>query len=104
MWLPTALFMVPTLLVGRLVYERPELMLSVVSAETAAPFEEMYSPSAEAIGSVRDASTDWVMFGYYIRNNIGVAFQCFAGGLFAGLGSCSSSPTTACSAARSPAT
>jgi uncharacterized membrane protein SpoIIM required for sporulation len=30
--------------------------------------------------------TDWVMFGFYIRNNIGVAFQCFAGGLFAGLG------------------
>jgi uncharacterized membrane protein SpoIIM required for sporulation len=27
------------------------------------------------------------MFGYYIRNNISVAFQCFAGGLFAGLGS-----------------
>ena len=27
-----------------------------------------------------------MMFGYYIRNNIGVAFQCFAGGLFAGLG------------------
>jgi uncharacterized membrane protein SpoIIM required for sporulation len=27
------------------------------------------------------------MFGYYIRNNIGVAFQCFAGGLFAGVGS-----------------
>src|SRR6202008_638920 len=31
--------------------------------------------------------TDWMMFGYYIRNNVGVAFQCFAGGLFAGLGS-----------------
>jgi uncharacterized membrane protein SpoIIM required for sporulation len=27
------------------------------------------------------------MFGFYIRNNIGIAFQCFAGGLFAGLGS-----------------
>ena len=27
------------------------------------------------------------MFGFYIRNNITVAFQCFAGGLFAGLGS-----------------
>jgi uncharacterized membrane protein SpoIIM required for sporulation len=28
-----------------------------------------------------------MMFGFYVRNNIGVAFQCFAGGLFAGLGS-----------------
>jgi uncharacterized membrane protein SpoIIM required for sporulation len=63
------------------------LILSVVSAETAASFEQMYSPGAESIGRVRDATTDWVMFGYYIRNNIGVAFQCFAGGLFAGVGS-----------------
>ena len=83
----TALFVVPTIAVALLVYSRPELILSVVSADTAASFEQMYSPTAESIGRVRDATTDWVMFGYYIRNNIGVAFQCFAGGLFAGLGS-----------------
>jgi uncharacterized membrane protein SpoIIM required for sporulation len=46
----------------------------------------MYSPDAESIGRTREASTDWMMFGFYIRNNISVAFQCFAGGLFAGLG------------------
>ena len=82
-----AVFSVPTIAVGLLVYWRPELILSVVSPETAASFEEMYSPGAESIGRVRDATTDWIMFGYYIRNNIGVAFQCFAGGLFAGVGS-----------------
>ena len=27
------------------------------------------------------------MFGHYIRNNVGIAFQCFAGGLFFGIGS-----------------
>ena len=47
----------------------------------------MYSPSADSIGRLRTVDTDWMMFGHYIRNNIGVAFQCFAGGLFAGLGS-----------------
>jgi uncharacterized membrane protein SpoIIM required for sporulation len=82
-----ALFMVPTIIVGLMVYRHPELILSVVSPETAAQFEQMYSPAAESIGRVREASTDWVMFGFYIRNNISVAFQCFAGGLFAGLGS-----------------
>jgi len=82
-----ALLILPTIAVGLLVYRHPELILSVVSAETAARFEEMYSPDAESIGRVREASTDWMMFGFYIRNNIGVAFQCFAGGLFAGLGS-----------------
>src|SRR3954463_2795233 len=81
-----ALLILPTIAVGLLVYRHPELILSVVSAETAARFEEMYSPDAESIGRVREAGTDWMMFGFYIRNNIGVAFQCFAGGLFAGLG------------------
>jgi len=82
-----ALFLVPAIVVGLLVYRHPELILSVVSADTAAQFEHMYSPAAESIGRVREATTDWMMFGFYIRNNIGVAFQCFAGGLFAGLGS-----------------
>lgn len=81
-----ALFVLPTLAVAVLVYFRPETILSVVSADTAAQFEEMYSPAASSIGRTREAATDWMMFGYYIRNNIGVAFQCFAGGLFAGLG------------------
>ena len=82
-----ALFILPTIVMGLVVYLHPELILSVVSAETAARFEDMYSPAAESIGRVREAETDWMMFGFYIRNNIGVAFQCFAGGLFAGLGS-----------------
>jgi uncharacterized membrane protein SpoIIM required for sporulation len=80
-------FALPMIVVGLLVYWRPELILSVVSAETAASFEAMYSPAADSIGRTRDASTDWMMFGYYIRNNISVAFQCFAAGLFVGLGS-----------------
>jgi uncharacterized membrane protein SpoIIM required for sporulation len=82
-----ALFLVPTIVIGVLVYLRHELILSVVSSDTAAEFEQMYSPSAHSIGRMRTANTDWIMFGYYIRNNVGVAFQCFAGGLFVGLGS-----------------
>ena len=81
-----ATFLLPTILVGVLVYSRPEMILSVVSSDTVSEFEEMYSPTADSIGRTRDARTDWMMFGYYIRNNVGVAFQCFAGGLFAGLG------------------
>jgi uncharacterized membrane protein SpoIIM required for sporulation len=82
----TAVFIVPTLVLGVLVYWQPELILSVVDSDTASSFEEMYSPTAPSIGRVREASTDWMMFGFYIRNNISVAFQCYAGGLFAGLG------------------
>jgi uncharacterized membrane protein SpoIIM required for sporulation len=81
-----ALFVLPTIAAGLAVYWHPEMILSVVSAETASEFEEMYTPAAESIGRVRSADTDWIMLGFYIRNNISVAFQCFAGGLFAGLG------------------
>jgi uncharacterized membrane protein SpoIIM required for sporulation len=82
-----ATLLLPTVIIGILVYFRPELILSVVSPDRAAQFQEMYSPAADSIGRTRTAATDWMMFGFYIRNNISVAFQCFAGGLFAGLGS-----------------
>ena len=86
-WVATAVFLLPTLILGLLVYLRPDLILSVVDAQTASEFERMYSDSEEAIGRRRDADTDWTMFGYYIRHNIGLAFQCFASGLLAGIGS-----------------
>jgi uncharacterized membrane protein SpoIIM required for sporulation len=85
-WLSAALFGVPLVVVGLLVYFRPELILTVVDGATASDFEQMYSEAADAIGRSRTADTDWAMFGGYIRHNIGIAFQCFAGGLFAGLG------------------
>jgi len=86
-WIALAVFGVPTLVLGYAVYFRPELILTVVDPATAASFQDMYSESAAAIGRTRDAQNDWVMFGFYIANNIGVAFQCFASGLFAGVGS-----------------
>ena len=77
----------PTMVLGLLVYFRPELVLSMVDAQPGRGvridvFEHRRSDRAE-----RTADTDWAMFGYYIRHNIGLAFQCFAGGLFAGVGS-----------------
>lgn len=86
-WVATAVFVLPTLILGVLVYLHPELILSVVDAQTAAEFESMYSGTEEAIGRRRDANTDWAMFGHYIKHNIGLAFQCFASGLVAGIGS-----------------
>jgi uncharacterized membrane protein SpoIIM required for sporulation len=59
----------------------------VVDAQQAAEYEEMYSTDAQSIGRLRTAQNDWAMFGYYIRHNVGLAFQCFAGGLMGGIGS-----------------
>lgn len=86
-WIAAALFAIPAIALGVLVYLRPELILSVVDANTVASYEQMYSSAAQQIGRPGGASTDWGMFGFYIRNNVGVAFQCFAAGLFAGIGS-----------------
>jgi uncharacterized membrane protein SpoIIM required for sporulation len=49
-------------------------------------FEEMYGARADRLGRARDAGTDVAMFGHYIRNNIGIAFRCYAGGVLAGVG------------------
>lgn len=86
-FLAAALLAVPAFVLGVLVHYEPGLILSVVDARTAAQFEQMYSMSAESIGRTREAGTDWTMFGIYISNNIGIAFQCFASGIAAGLGS-----------------
>jgi uncharacterized membrane protein SpoIIM required for sporulation len=86
-WLSAIVFILPLIVLGFLVHEQPELILSVVNPQTAAQYEQMYSSHSESIGRHRDANTDMAMFGFYIRNNIGVAFQCFASGLLAGVGS-----------------
>ena len=85
--LSAATFVIPLLVLGGLIYAKPELILSMVDPMTAAQFEHMYSDSAESIGRTRDGADDWTMFGFYIRHNIGLGFQCFASGLFAGVGS-----------------
>jgi uncharacterized membrane protein SpoIIM required for sporulation len=82
-----AAFLVPTIVLGFLTYWQPDLILSLISAANAEQFEKMYSADAQSIGRIRTVTTDWLMFGFYIRNNVGVAFQCFASGLFAGIGS-----------------
>jgi uncharacterized membrane protein SpoIIM required for sporulation len=82
-----ALLMIPTIAIAIATYRNPDLILSIVDRETAAQFEQMYSPAAQAIGRPRDIASDWMMFGFYIKNNVGIAFQCYATGVVFGLGS-----------------
>jgi len=81
------IFLGPTVALGWAVYRRPELILSVVDSRTAESFQRMYAPTASAIGSVRNADGNWQMFGFYIMNNIGIAFQCYVTGIVFGIGS-----------------
>jgi uncharacterized membrane protein SpoIIM required for sporulation len=83
------LFFGSLLAMGLLVYLVPELVYSLIGTEQVAEMEQMYDPDARRIGRFgeRDSGDDWMMFGYYIMNNIGIAFQTFASGLLLGLGS-----------------
>ena len=74
---------------GLLVHGFPDLIYSVIAPEQVAEMESMYDPQSSRIGQTleRAADADWMMFGYYIMHNIGIAFQTYATGLLFGLGS-----------------
>jgi uncharacterized membrane protein SpoIIM required for sporulation len=59
----------------------------LVSMKTLNQLEQMYNPESINFLTPRDTGTDADMFGYYIYNNISIAFRIFAGGILAGIGS-----------------
>ncbi|MGK0169759.1 MAG: putative membrane protein SpoIIM required for sporulation [Gammaproteobacteria bacterium] len=69
-----------------LVYWQPDATLAILGAEQIANMEQMYDPAARRLGRDRGAGNDVVMFGFYIRNNTGIGFQTFAGGIAWGIG------------------
>jgi uncharacterized membrane protein SpoIIM required for sporulation len=81
------LFVVPTLLVGVTTYRDPQFALHVLDAQHLAWFKGMYGDHPGGLARARTPEADWSMFGYYVMHNIGLGFQCFAGGIFAGVGS-----------------
>ena len=75
--------------IALLVYLFPDLIYSIVSPQQVAEMQAMYDPAASRLGRAaeRASSEDWMMFGYYVMHNTGIAFQTFAAGLLFGLGS-----------------
>jgi uncharacterized membrane protein SpoIIM required for sporulation len=76
----------PLVLTGIAAYLDPGFVLSLHDASSVDEYERMYGDADGPIGR-RGADSDWAMFGFYVFNNIRIAFQCFAGGLFFGIGS-----------------
>lgn len=85
--LATALFALPLLALWLGGLFAPELVFTVVDPQQAHEMESMYDPANRVVGSARDSNTNWAMFGFYIQNNISVAFRTFASGLIFGIGS-----------------
>ena len=83
-WLCSLLFYGPLFGMITAIHFNPEIVYSLLSPEMVDQMETMYNPSEK---EGREAGSDIMMFGFYIRNNIGIGFRTFAGGLFCGLGS-----------------
>ena len=85
--LSAALFVLPLLAMGLATYFNSDIIYSMFDPSSVRGFESMYDPENRKIGRERDSEDDWMMFCYYIYNNIGIAFRTFATGLLFGTGS-----------------
>ncbi len=76
----------PGLIAGTWTYIDEDAIYSMLDGSEVRGVERMYDPEARKLGREREAETDIFMFGFYIKNNISVAFRCFAGGMVIGIG------------------
>ncbi len=82
----SALFFGPGLAAFGAIQTSPELAYTIMGPSTPEDMETMYDPSSERFLRERPADSDLLMFGFYIRNNIGIGFRTFSSGLLLGLG------------------
>ena len=75
----------PMVLLVWLMQDRPGLIYSIADGNTVMSIERMYADDRELLGE-READSNFLMFGFYIYNNVGIGFRTFAGGLLFGIG------------------
>jgi uncharacterized membrane protein SpoIIM required for sporulation len=83
----TFLFYGISLFFGILCARFPRMATEIVSEYQLDQIEAMYDPESAYFLVPRDTASDADMFGFYIYNNISIAFRTFAGGILAGIGS-----------------
>ena len=87
LWIAGAVFVLPYVAIMIACIVNDQLIYSVMDSGNVRMMESMYDPSLGKLGRERQSDSDIQMFGFYIYNNIGIAFKCFATGVFLGLGS-----------------
>jgi uncharacterized membrane protein SpoIIM required for sporulation len=65
----------------------PSWIWSVLDPAEGAALEEMYNPASDHYLKEREANSDMQMFGFYIWNNISIAYRTLASGVLFGVGS-----------------
>ena len=82
-WVSLAFFTVPGIIAATLVGNDPSLAGRVLPGTQLVAMEQMYAETREeGTGSGMEA----MMTGFYVQHNIGIAFKCFATGIFFGVG------------------
>jgi uncharacterized membrane protein SpoIIM required for sporulation len=81
-----AFFYALALGLGVLAYEVPDSIYSFVDEPGVHQYEQMYDPDTGSVLKSRSADEDARMFGFYIWNNVSIAFRTFASGLAFGIG------------------
>ncbi len=86
-WLCSAVFLIPFL--GLLISARYDIHAcqTLLGNDGMASMEEMYGGKEQQLSHLREEyGSNFMMFCFYIRNNVGIDFQIFASGVLAGIG------------------
>lgn len=88
MLLACGLFFGVGILVGVVCYLDGSFLFKIMPAEQVVMMEAMYAISSESVGrdEMYSDSSRFLMFGYYIYNNIGIGLRTFALGILASIG------------------
>lgn len=79
---------IPGLLIAAALITTPALIYSLMPTESVANLHQLYpADTGASSGSARSADQDLAMFGFYVRNNIGIALRAMGSGLLFGIGS-----------------
>ncbi len=76
-----ALFVIPGVIAGTAVGHDPELATRVLPGSVLEQFDEMYAREND-----EGSRAEGMMTGFYVYNNVGIAFRCFATGILFGIG------------------
>lgn len=87
LWLSIGLFVLPAVVFFALSFVDESVPEKVLGVSMLRDLDTMYTPSSEKIRPAgRDSDTNFMMFGFYVFNNVGIDFRMFATGLVFGLG------------------
>ncbi len=87
LWFNTLLFWLPCLALAIWTPQDPEWAMRLLGAEGMVQMESMYGNHTSPHDYMREEfGSNFMMFAFYIYNNVGIDLRTFAGGLLAGVG------------------